>query len=226
MNEEEKRKLLEQDEREKELFDSCVKKYDIKLETFNFLENDFNEKFNDYKERLKNCFYNDETALIDKDGKKYWTGNIYATQLIDYYSMLQHQFPQFLKDFLSEFVKTKFFKKYYTQYKEFYSDYADYCLANWQTSGSRNNTEFDNINNMFKSWVCFGEIPHYKEDALCAIRIDFQARKAEVVNGYAVGFYASKILKNYRPVPKYMQPLVDKLFLDYENWAMENHYKN
>lgn len=226
MNKEEENKLILQDEQDKKWFDYCVKKHNIKLETFNFLENDFDKKFNDYKERLKNHFYNDENAQINEKGNKYWFGNSYADELIDYYSMLQHQFPQFLKDFLSEFVKTKFFKKYYEDYKEFCPNYADYCLANWQTSGNRHQSNFNDITNIFEDWVNFGEIPRYQGDEFCAIHIDFQAKKAEVIRGYAVGLYASRVLKNYRPVPKYMQPLVDKLFLDYENWKKENNYKN
>lgn len=202
---------------EKEYFKKVVKKYNIYLETFDFREPDFVEKFNAYKDDLTNKLYKDMPR--NKDGSR--PCNTYCDQLIDYYTMEQHQYPTFLKKFLSKFVQTKFFAKSYNDYKESYPDYEDYCYANWYTSGSRANTVFDNINNIFNSWVEFGDIPRYQYDSLKAIHIDFVNREAHIVTGWAVAPYASRIIKNERKLQRYMVPLVEKLFKDYDKWKKD-----
>ena len=211
-------------DKEKEEFDKIIASKNVELKTFNFLDKDFDEKFSNYKDWLRHCFYNKENKQIEK-GRTFWTHNVYSDDLIEYYEMIQHQYPQFLKDFLSAFVKTRFFAKYYKEYKEAYPDYADYCLANWWVSGSRHNSEFDNINNIFVNSVEFGEIPRYEGDKYCAIILNFKTKEAKVARGWAVGAWASKVLKKYSPVPKYMKPIVDKLFNDFDTWAKENNYK-
>lgn len=221
------KELEERDNKDKKWVEECIKKHNVKLEVFNFLDKNFQKRFNDYKNRLNKYFFNDDNKEIDKDGRTIWFANSYASDLIEYYSMTQHQYPDFLKNFLNKFVKTNFYKRKYEEYKDFYPDYADYCYANWQTNGNRHfNTDFDDINNLFQDWAVFGAIPRYQYDTLCAIQIDFKNKKAEVVRGYAVAPYASRVLKKYYPVPKYMKPIVEELFEEFEKWKEENCYEN
>ena len=207
-------KIKEDDNWQKKVFEEQKAKHNVELKIFDFTQPDFDEKFKEYKDWLDSCFYNEDTRLSDNS----WVSNIYAKELIENYTMFQHQYPEFLKEFLSNFVKTKFFKKYYDEYRESYPDLPDYCLANWSIKSLNCYADRDCITKIFSCWVEFGEIPHYAGDKLCAIKINFKEKKAEVVRGYAVGLYASRILKESRPIPKYMQPIVDKLFEDFEEW--------
>lgn len=208
--------LKKEDNWQKMIFEEQKVKHNVELKIFDFTQPDFDEKFDEYKEWLYNCFYNEDTRLSDKS----WVSNFYANELIENYGMLQHQYPDFLKEFLSKFVKTRFFKKYYDEYKGSYPELPDYCLANWQVMTGNGHFVYgkQEIEFVFKDWVTFGEIPTYKHDELCAIRLNFAKKQAEVVRGLAVGYWASKVVKKGRPVPKYMQPIVDKVFADFEEW--------
>ena len=136
--------------------------------------------------------------------------------------MLHNKFPRFLKDFLNEFVKTKFFQKTYKSRKEYVDCYEykveDYYLVDWEcprlSPYMRHSDEkkLESLLNVGK----FGLIPHYQHDELKAIVIDFINKEAYLEEGLAVDAYASRVVSHKRNVPKYMQPLVEQLFKRYD----------
>ena len=136
--------------------------------------------------------------------------------------MLHNKFPRFLKDFLNEFVKTKFFQKTYKSRKEYVDCYEykveDYYLVDWECPKLFPNNRYsdeekiESLLNVGK----FGLIPHYQHDELKAIVIDFKNKEAYLEEGLAVGLWASRVVMTKRNIPKYMQPLIDELFIRYD----------
>lgn len=142
--------------------------------------------------------------------------------------MLHNQFPRFLKDFLNEFVKTKFFQKPYKSRKEHAECYEykveDYFLVDWEcpTLSSWNRHSDDELLKALLVVGKFGEIPHYQHDELKAIVIDFENKKAHLEIGFATEPYASKVVKHNKEIPKYMQPLLEQLWIGYEEYKRGN----
>lgn len=138
--------------------------------------------------------------------------------------MLHNDFPEFLKEFLNAFVKTRFYKKQYEESVKTYKDYNvkfdDYFRVDWECpilSSNKNYTNEELVNGLLEVGV-FGTIPHYQYDELKVIVINFKDKEAHLETGYAVQPYASYVLKSKRNIPKYMQPLIDKLFRDYDEY--------
>lgn len=138
--------------------------------------------------------------------------------------MLHNKFPRFLKDFLNEFVKTRFFQKTYKSRKEYVDAYdykvEDYYLVDWECPKlspyirHSDEVKIESLLNVGK----FGLIPHYQHDELKAIIIDFKKKEAYIEEGLAVEPYAYRVISHKRNIPKYMQPLINKLWIDYDNY--------
>lgn len=160
-----------------------------------------------------------ELEIIDKDFNE--------MKKKEYLEMLHHSFPDFLKEFLNNFVKTKFYKKAYKKARSYADEYNfkvdDYFLVDWgclTLSSSKSYTNEELINGLLEKSQ-FGLIPHYQYDELKVIVLDFKNKEAHIEQGYAVQHYASYVLKHRRPIPKYMQPLIDKLWKDYDEYTKE-----
>lgn len=139
-------------------------------------------------------------------------------------NMLHNKFPRFLKDFLNEFVKTKFFQKVYKDRKEYADCYEykveDYYLVDYEApllTPYFRYTDDKKLKSLLK-FGKFGMIPHYQYDELKVIVLDFKNKEAYLEEGMATKPYASYVLKHKRKTPKYMQPLIDKLWSDYDDY--------
>lgn len=134
--------------------------------------------------------------------------------------MLQSYFPEFLKEFLNKFAETRFYKKTLEDRTFDDDNIANYYYMDWEcpilSPYSKHSNE-ELINGLLEVGV-FGSIPHYQYDILKVIVINFKDKEAHLETGYAVQPYASYVLKSKRNIPKYMQPLIDKLFRDYDEY--------
>lgn len=141
--------------------------------------------------------------------------------------MLHNRFPDFLKEFLNSFVKTKFYKKAYEKARSYADEFNfkidDYFLVDWECLISNVN-EKNIIDGLLKRSQ-YGLIPHYQYDELKVIVLDFEHKEAHLEQGYAVQPYASYVLKHRREIPKYMQPLIDKLWKDYDEYMKDKECK-
>ena len=139
-------------------------------------------------------------------------------------SKLHNKFPRFLKDFLNDFVKTKFFQKPYKLRKEWIDVYEykveDFFIVDWECptlSPYKEHTDEKLISAILTVGV-FGEIPHYQHDELKIIVIDFKNKEAYLERGLAIKPYARYVLKHKLKIPNYMQPLINKLWADYDDY--------
>lgn len=141
---------------------------------------------------------------------------------------IHYTFPQFLKDFLIELADTKFYKKSFDSRHFFDEGYElpSYLYFDWEClSNKKFNPETIIDDLLVKSR--YGDIPHYKGDKLKTVTIDFKNKHAYIERGWATEYYASYVLSKEYTIPKYMQPLIDKLFEDYDRYIEEgdNHEK-
>lgn len=136
--------------------------------------------------------------------------------------MLQTKFPSFLKKFLNEFAKTKFYKKTLEKRQWGYGDVTDYSyFFDWEAprlSPYKAWTDEEKINSLLE-YGRFGLIPRYQHDELKVIVINFKIKEAYLERGIATQPYASYILKHRQEIPKYMQPLINKLWQDYDDYV-------
>ena len=138
-------------------------------------------------------------------------------------NMLQNYFPSFLKKFLNEFAETKFYKKTLEERKYTHYPIENYCYFDWKAprlSSYKSYTDEERINSLLEYGI-FGSIPHYQYDQLKVIVIDFKNKEAYLERGYAVKPYASYVISKRQEIPKYMKPLLDKLWVDYDEYIKE-----
>ena len=134
--------------------------------------------------------------------------------------MLQTYFPPFLKQFLNEFAETKFYKKTLEKLKFDDESIENFYYFDWEAprlDAFKRWTDKEKINSLLEYGI-FGIIPHYQHDELKTIVIDFKNKEAYLERGLATQPYASYVLKHKQEIPKYMQPLIDKLWVDYDNY--------
>lgn len=134
--------------------------------------------------------------------------------------MLQTYFPSFLKQFLNEFAVTKFYKKTLENRSSMDGSIEYYYFFDWECLDLSSYKSYSNdelIDGLLRVGR-FGEIPSYQHDELKAIVIDFRNKEAYLERGLATKPYASYVLKHRQEIPKYMQPLIDKLWVDYDNY--------
>ena len=133
---------------------------------------------------------------------------------------LHNQFPQFLKNFLNELAKTRFYKKTLADRKWGYENLAnidDMFFMDWECLSNKVYNKETIIDDMLVR-SRYGLSPNYKGDKLVMININFRDKKAHLERGWAVGYYASRVLSKDYDIPKYMRPLVNKLFSDYDEY--------
>ena len=139
-------------------------------------------------------------------------------------NMLQTKFPSFFKKFLNEFAETKFYKKTLEKRQWGYGDVTDYSyFFDWKAprlSPYKAWTDGEKLNSLLEYGI-FGAIPHYQYDELKVIVIDFKNKEAYLERGMATKPYASYVLKHKQEIPKYMKPLIEQLWIDYDNYIKE-----
>lgn len=135
-------------------------------------------------------------------------------------NMLHTDFPIFLKNFLNEFAETKFYKKTLEDRKLNIDGIENYYYFDWECPTLSPFNRYTNevkINALLKIGI-FGAIPHYQYDKLKVIVIDFKNKEAYLERGFATEPYASYVLKKRFGIPKYMKPLIEKLFKEYDDY--------
>lgn len=141
--------------------------------------------------------------------------------------MLQTYFPSFLKQFLNELAKTKFYKKTLEKRKWDDESIENFYYFDWEAprlSPYDRWTDEEKINSLLEYGI-FGTIPYYQHDELKVIVIDFRNKEAYLERGIATKPFASYVLKHKQEIPKYMQPLIDKLWVDYDNYISAKESK-
>ena len=137
-------------------------------------------------------------------------------------NMLHNKFPRFLKDFLNEFANTKFYAKTKEDKKWGYEELPDYFAFDWKCellSPFKEYTDEEKVQSLLELGT-FGSIPRYQYDELKVIVIDFKNKEAYLERGMATKLYASYVLKHKQEIPKYMQPLINKLWADYDEYML------
>lgn len=141
--------------------------------------------------------------------------------------MLQTYFPDFLKQFLNEFAETKFYKKTLEKRKCSDDTIENYYYFDWECpdlSFYKNHSNDELIEGLLRIGI-FGSIPHYQYDELKVIVINFRRKEAYLERGIATEPYARYVLKHRQEIPKYMYPLINKLWKDYNDYIYKNYIK-
>jgi hypothetical protein len=117
--------------------------------------------------------------------------------------------PKEILEFMNKLAETRFYKKTLENNK-IYADenktYENWCFMDFEiTEGSYNDIKVIKI----------GELAHYQYDHEKAIVLDFVENKAYLTRGYAVDSWASKMLSNQHPIPKYMKEMVNDILNKY-----------
>ena len=195
----------------------------MELKIFDYKSPSFDKEYYDYIEEVDKWEYQTGKPVICSNGQE---GRIPCEKS---YAMAQwlksevHQFPKFIKDFMEYLLTTPFFKNKVSKisFKNPFNEYDCACV-HWQTfTGDRRECLSDTIYNMLNDGVAFGEVSYYQGDRETVVYINFKNKFAEIRRGYATGLYASKVIRNKYPIPKYMQPRIEQLFKDYEDYVKE-----
>ena len=111
----------------------------------------------------------------------------------DYYNL-----PKIILDIMNWLCETRFYKNTFEERKFLYEEVKE----KWKFCDFR--VEKGTLEN--PKIISIGEIPCYKYDKEKVIVINFEDEdKCYLSRGYAVGDWASRILRNKYPIPKYMK---------------------
>lgn len=145
----------------------------------------------------------------------------FMTNNDSFVDMLQTYFPPFLQQFLNKFAVTKFYKKTLENRRSSIDESIEYYyFFDWECldlSPYKSYSNYEKVKGLLRVGR-FGLIPNYQHDELKTIVIDFRNKEAYLERGLAIKPYASYVLKHRQEIPKYMQPLIDKLWVDYDNY--------
>ena len=193
----------------------------MELEIFEFWNNpNFDKQYYDYCKRVEEWELNNYESYIGEDGNKRYIMDSKVHKMSEWLKSTEHQFPKFIKDFMEYFITTKFMKNTMDKYG-LHNSFGVYDCASmgWRTySGDKREPLSDTIHNILYDCFDIGMTPHYQGDHEKVVHINFKEKTAIIKRGYAVGLYGSKVIENKYPIPKYMQPQIDKLFADYDEY--------
>lgn len=137
----------------------------------------------------------------------------------------QFAYPQFIKDFLVSMSNTRLFNKWAeTHLSCSFDEELLFTKENrWLLFGYRfkDHKPFE----AFKTQspivddLLFGDCGYYQYETIKAVGINFEEKRSWILEGFCVGPWCSAAKQRTRPVPKYMQPIIDKLFKDYDEWV-------
>lgn len=193
--------------------------WNFELKVFNIRDNNFAEKYYAWLKCLEEYVCSRMEIISDSTAREINKEDYFIEE---YYKMEQHQFPKFLKDFMTAISNSRFYKKSADKLMKCLPEYAErYCTLNWQTNtGSRRESIDETMYNIMNYGVNLGIIEHYQSDTRKAICIDWECRKVWIERGWKAKCGYEPLVNTYK-TPKYMQPLIDKLFIDYDNWMKE-----
>jgi hypothetical protein len=195
----------------------------MELEIFDFKDEDFDKKYYDYCHRVDKWELDNYESYINKEGKQTWTMNPEIYSKAEWLKAPEHQFPKFIKDFMEYLLTSSFLKKIVEQRgdKNPFGNY-DCVTMGWLTyAGNKRECLSDTIHNILFDSVGIGDNAHYQGDHEKIVYINFRKKFAEIRRGYAAGLWASKIIENTFSIPKYMRPIVDRLFEEYDEYIKE-----
>lgn len=112
-----------------------------------------------------------------------------------------NKLPKVVLDIMNWLCETKFYKKTFDERKEPYDTEPEED-EKWKFC------DFTVEEGTLEKPIIIriGEIPHYEYDREKALVINFEDEEdCYLTRGYAVGLYASKVLRNKYPIPKYMK---------------------
>lgn len=117
-----------------------------------------------------------------------------------------YKLPKIILEIMNWLCETRFYNKTFKKRKEMYEDikekwkFCDFVIE---------------IGTLERPQVIkIGLIPHYKGDYEKTLFINFKNKEdCFLIRGYATGLYASKVISNKYPIPKYMKEQLYK-FID------------
>lgn len=112
-----------------------------------------------------------------------------------------YKLPKIILEIMNWLCTTRFYKKTYEERKKYYVEEAE-NIKDWMFCDF-----VVDVGTLEEPLVIrIGEIPHYKGDYEKSIVINFKNKEnCYLRRGYATGLYASKIIRNIYPIPKYMK---------------------
>jgi len=155
---------------------------------------------------------------------------VFGASLEQEKDLFPNQFPQFLKDFLNDFVQSNFFKGVYEEQqtdeeKKYMKENNKFYLAcDWEFEDENIDIILKNNSKIFGD-CSFGKLGFYQYDTVCSIIINFEEKTARTERGYCFGSYGTGRRITRRTSPKYMQPLLQRLFEQYDGWAQKEKEK-
>lgn len=109
-----------------------------------------------------------------------------------------YKLPELILEIMNWLCETKFYNKTFKERKQGYEEinekwkFCDFVVEEGTLSQP--------------IVIKIGLIPHYQGDYEKTILIDFKHKdNCYLIRGYATGPYASKVIKNMYPIPKYMK---------------------
>ena len=122
----------------------------------------------------------------------------------DYYNL-----PKIILDIMNWLCETRFYKKTFEERKFLYKEVKE----KWKFCDFK--VEKGTLEKPII--ISIGEIPCYKYDKEKVLVINFENEdKCYLSRGYAVGDWASRILRNKYPIPKYMKKDLTEFIKKYE----------
>ena len=127
----------------------------------------------------------------------------YEEQFEDYYKL-----PKIVLDIMNWLCETRFYKNTFEERKEGYEEvqekwkFCDFCVK----EGTLEKPIIIRI----------GEIPHYMYEHEKALVINFETKECYLSRGYAVGNWASRVIRNKYPIPKYMKEKLTSFIKEYK----------
>ena len=132
----------------------------------------------------------------------------------DYYNL-----PKIILDIMNWLCETRFYKNTFEERKFLYEEVQE----KWKFCDFR--VEKGTLENPII--ISIGEIPRYKYDKEKVLVINFENEDiCYLSRGYAVGDYASRILRKRYPIPKYMKKQLSEFIEKYKNKENINDCRN
>ena len=120
-----------------------------------------------------------------------------------------YKLPKIILDIMEWLCETKFYKKTFEERKFLYEEVKE----KWKFCDFR--VEKGTLEKPII--ISIGEIPYYKYDKEKVLVINFENEdKCYLSRGYAVGDWASRILRNKYPISKYMKKDLTEFIKKYE----------
>lgn len=120
-----------------------------------------------------------------------------------------YKLPKIILDIMDWLCETKFYKKTFAERKFLHEEVKE----KWKFCDFK--VEKGTLEKPII--ISIGQIPCYKYDREKVLVINFENNdKCYLSRGYAVEDWASKILRNKYPIPKYMKKELSKFIKEYE----------